>query len=282
MRVAVLLSLLALQASRASYRALAQPQFLHSCTVNLTGGPRLPFTMCNASASLERRVQDIVARMTPREKAASLDTSNPAVPRLGLPSLPGGEGLHGVVCGCGAAVNGSTGCPTSFPSPIALGATFDADLYREVGAAVGMEARALNNQGKSGIYLFTPNINLVRDPRWGRIQEVPSESPAHTSAYATNFIAGFQTGPIGAAPSPYLLAASTAKHLSVYDLEGFIPRTDPLPRPASAVCDTPHGCERWNFDGSPPKRDYADFYLPAFRAAVEANVSSIMCSYNAA
>jgi len=128
-------------------------------------GIRLPYIMCNASAPLADRLRDILARMTPEEKAAALDTANPAVPRLGLPSLPGGEALHGVASGCGAAVNGSTGCPTSFPSPIALGATFDTELYRAIGAAIGMEARALNNQGKAGLYLFAPNINLVRDPR---------------------------------------------------------------------------------------------------------------------
>ncbi len=81
------------------------------------------------------------------------------------------EGLHGVVSGCGAKgwVNG-TGCPTDFPAPIALGATYDKALWHSVGQTIGLEARALSNQQVAGIYLFTPNINLVRDPRWGRNQ----------------------------------------------------------------------------------------------------------------
>jgi beta-glucosidase-like glycosyl hydrolase len=98
------------------------------------------------------------------------------------------------------------------------------------------------------------------------------------SAYATNFISGMQQG----RDARYLLAASTAKHLAVYDLEGYEPRTDPKPRPASARCDTPGGCQRWNFDASPPVNDYVNYYLAPFYAAVsKAKVRSIMCSYNA-
>lgn len=163
--------------------ASALPSHYHSCTYNFTGGQRLPHPYCNASLPAAVRVADLLSRMTYQEKAASLDTSNPAIERLGVASMQGGECTHGVAGGCGAASPGSTGCPTSFPSGTGLGATFDTDLWFAIGATIGTEARALNNQayteaggrvgavpglppnGKSGLYFLDPNINLMRDPR---------------------------------------------------------------------------------------------------------------------
>lgn len=103
---------------------------------------------------------DLVSRLTPEEKCSALDTSNPAIGRLGIPHLPSGEGLHGVVTGCvSPAAPNSTGCPTSFPSPIGLGATFDKDLYRAVGSVVGLESRAIDNaNGGSGLVMYAPNV----------------------------------------------------------------------------------------------------------------------------
>ncbi len=158
---------------------LAKPGHYYSCTFNFTGGTRLPFPYCNASLPVEVRVADLLSRMTYEEKSASLDTSNPAIERLGVASMQGGECTHGVATGCGTAAPGSTGCPTSFPSGTAMGATFDRDLWTAVGSTIGTEARALNNQaypdssnsdaevvpglpptGHSGIYFLDPNINL--------------------------------------------------------------------------------------------------------------------------
>ena len=126
----------------------------------------MPFPFCNSSLSAAERVADLVSRLTPEEKCAALDTGNPQIDRLGIPSLPGGEALHGVASDCGeAGSDDSTGCPSSFPAPIGLGAAFDEQLYASIGTAIGTEARALNNQaGKAGLYLFAPNINPVRDP----------------------------------------------------------------------------------------------------------------------
>ena len=128
----------------------------------------LPF--CNASLPVAARVADMVSRMTPAERAAALDSSVPAIGRLGLPAMPSGEGLHGLVTGC--FYGNGTGCPTGFPCPMALGATFDAGLWGDVGAAIGVEARAFANAGRGGLWLFAPNLNPARDPRWGRNQEV--------------------------------------------------------------------------------------------------------------
>ena len=108
-----------------------------------------------------------------------------------------------------------------------------------------------------------------------------SECPFLTAEYAIRLIGATQHN----ADEPrYLQAAATAKHFSMYDLEGYIPRTDPQPTPASGRCVTPDaGCERWNFDMRPPPADFHDYYLPPFKAAVErAEVASIMCSYNLA
>jgi beta-D-xylosidase 4 len=100
-----------------------------------------------------------------------------------------GEALHGVACGClpaAAAAPGSTGCPTSFPAPAALGAAFDVGLVRDVAGAIGREARALHADGGPGaLWLFAPNLNPARDPRWGRGQEV-------SARYGEAFVAGLQ------------------------------------------------------------------------------------------
>ena len=163
------------------------PNFWRSCTFNFSGGARLPYPFCNASVPIDARVRDLLGRMTYQEKSAALDTSNPAVWRLGVPSMKGGESTHGVATGCKRRpdMNGSTGCPTSFPSGPTLGATFDRPLWQAIGGIIGREARGLNNQaiprnkpaapgvgdvpslpsGPSGVYFLDPNINLMRDPR---------------------------------------------------------------------------------------------------------------------
>ena len=124
-----------------------------------------------------------------------------------------------------------------------------------------------------------PNINLARDSRWGRNMEVPGEDAALVSAYASAIVRGVQ-GEGGADPA-HLLAATTLKHWVAYDMEGYIPRTDPLPRPASAICDTPSGCQRWNFDALVNLRDLNGYYAAPFVAAISSGARSVMCAYNA-
>jgi hypothetical protein len=233
-----------------------------------------PMAYCNSSLPVEARVADLVSRMRAGEKAAALDSGVPAIPRLGVPSMASGEALHGAATGClQSPAPNSTGCPTSFPAPVALGAAFDEALWAEVGLSIGTEARALYNLNAGSVWLFAPNINLVRDPKWGRAQEVPGEDPTLVSAYANAFVRGVQ-GQGGADPAR-LLAATTLKHWLAYDLEGYIPRTDPLPRPASALCDTPGGCQRWNFDALINDRDLHSYYAAPFVAAIEAGARSV-------
>ena len=208
------------------------------------------------SACLEARVQDLIGRMTLEEKAAQLMDSAPAIPRLGLPQYEyWSEALHGV------AVSGQA---TVFPQAIGLAATFDSDLMLRVSGVIGDEARAkyaeaFEREGKverfRGLTMFSPNINLFRDPRWGRGQETYGEDPYLTSRMGVAFVEGIQ----GDDPR-YLKVAATAKHYVVH--------SGPEP-------------ERHRFDAKVSLRDMRETYLPAFEALVrEGHVASVMCAYN--
>ena len=155
--------------------------------------PPLP-PYCSPALPAAARAADLLQRMAPVEKAAMLAASNNGVPRLGVPPLRYGEALHGVLSGCGAAAPpaggfASTGCPTSFPTALALGASFNRSLWRAVGEAIGVEARALFNQG--GIaqsMLFTPNANpFVRGaaPRARARQPPPPPPPLHPPPFCS-------------------------------------------------------------------------------------------------
>lgn len=208
-------------------------------------------------ACLETRVRDLMGRMTIEEKAAQLMDSAPAIPRLGVPQYEyWSEALHGV------AVAGQA---TVFPQAIGLAATFDTDLMLRVSTAIGDEARAkyvdaLVREGKverfRGLTMFSPNINLFRDPRWGRGQETYGEDPYLTGRMGVAFVRGLQ----GDDPH-YLKVAATAKHYGVH--------SGPEP-------------ERHRFDARVSLKDMRETYLPAFEALVrEARVASVMCAYNA-
>jgi beta-glucosidase len=211
----------------------------------------------DTDASMDARVRDLVSRMTLEEKAAQLMDSAPAIPRLGLPQYEyWSEALHGV------AVSGQA---TVFPQAIALAATFDPELMLRVSTAIGDETRAkyvdaLNRTGKvdrfHGLTMFSPNINLFRDPRWGRGQETYGEDPYLTARMGVAFVKGIQ----GDDPR-YLKVAATAKHYAVH--------SGPEP-------------ERHRFDARVSLKDMRETYLPAFEALVrEAQVASVMCAYNA-
>lgn len=159
---------------------------------------------------------------------------------------------------------------TSFPNGCALGATWSKRRLYEVGRAVGLEARGLHNgfvhmgnrglgENGVGITMYAPNMNLVRDPRWGRAQEVYSEDPRLSGALTYNFVTGAQ----GNASVPYMLSGACCKHYAAYDIES-IPR------------------ERYFFDAVVDARNMWETYLPVFYACVvEAKAAHVMCSYNA-
>ncbi len=209
----------------------------------------------DTSLSPEERAADLVHRMTLHEKASQLVNQARAIPRLGVPAYDWwSEALHGV------AVNGTT----EFPEPIGLAATFDAPAIHEMATAIGVEGRIKHVQderaGHSNIFegldFWAPNVNIFRDPRWGRGQETYGEDPFLSARMAVAFVTGMQ----GTDPR-YYRVISTPKHFDVHS----------GPEPTRHFADV---------DVS--RHDEEDTYLPAFRAAVvEAHAGSVMCAYNA-
>ena len=206
--------------------------------------------------SPEKRATDLVGRMTLEEKVLQMQNSAPALARLHIPAYDWwNEALHGVA---------RAGRATVFPQAIGLAATFDTDLMHRIADVISTEARAKyneairnDNHGRYyGLTFWSPNINIFRDPRWGRGQETYGEDPYLTGRMAVAFIRGMQ----GDDPH-YFKVIATAKHYAVHS----------GPEPS-----------RHQFDVKPSERDLTETYLPAFRAAmVEAKADSIMCAYNA-
>jgi len=209
----------------------------------------------NPQLPVEERVYDLVSRMTLEEKVTQFFNHAEAVPRLGIPAYDWwNEGLHGVA---------RAGKATVFPQAIGLAATFDEELMFKVATTISTEARAKNNYFLAnnvrsiytGLTFWSPNINIFRDPRWGRGQETYGEDPYLTGRMAVNFIRGLQ----GDDPK-YLKTVATAKHYAVHSGPEYTRHVDNI-----FIND----------------RDLYETYLPAFKAAVkEANVQSVMCAYN--
>ncbi|MGH9529275.1 MAG: glycoside hydrolase family 3 protein, partial [Terriglobales bacterium] len=209
----------------------------------------------NPQLPINVRVNDLVSRMTLEEKASQLVNQSREIPRLQVPAYDWwSEALHGVA---------RAGTATVFPEPIGLAATFDPPTIHEMGTVIGIEARAKHNQavraGRRDIYegldFWSPNINIFRDPRWGRGQETYGEDPFLTSRMGVAFVTGLQ----GDDPK-YIQVISTPKHFSVHS------------GPEAS---------RHTVNVAATKRDMEDTYLPAFRATVvEGKAGSVMCAYN--
>ena len=209
----------------------------------------------DSTQPINMRVDDLISRMTLEEKASQLVNQSRAIPRLQIPEYDWwSEALHGVA---------RAGVATVFPEPVGLAATFDEPLIHEMAVVIGTEARAKHDQAvragrrdiMEGLDFWSPNINIFRDPRWGRGQETYGEDPFLTGRMGVAFIRGLQ----GDDPN-YYRVISTAKHFAVH----------------SGPESTRH---RVNVVVS--KHDMEDTYLPAFRAAVvEGKAGSVMCAYN--
>jgi beta-glucosidase len=209
----------------------------------------------NPSLPMEQRVDDLVSRMTLEEKASQVVNQARAIPRLQVPAYDWwSEALHGVA---------NAGTATVFPEPIGLAATFDAPLIHDMAIVIGTEARAKHNQAvragrldiMEGLDFWSPNINIFRDPRWGRGQETYGEDPFLTGRMGVAFVTGLQ----GDDPK-YYRVISTPKHFAVHS----------GPEPS-----------RHTMNVEVSKHDMEDTYLPAFRAAItEGKAESIMCAYN--
>lgn len=201
-----------------------------------------------------RRATELVSKMTLEEKASQLKFDSPAIDRLGVPEYNWwNEALHGVA---------RAGTATMFPQSIALGATFDEELLQEVGEVIATEGRAKYNMQSTrgdrdiykGLTFWSPNVNIFRDPRWGRGHETYGEDPYLTSRMGVRFVKGVQ------GDGEYLKAAACAKHFAVHS--------------------GPER-ERHFFDAIASRKDMEETYLPAFEACVtEANVEAIMGAYN--
>ena len=210
----------------------------------------------DTNLSLPERVQDLLSRLTLEEKVAMMNHPAQGVPRLGIPGYNfWSEALHGV------ARNGRA---TVFPQAIGMAATWDKDLIHQIAIAIGDEGRAkyheaLRRNGFTdqyqGLTFWSPNVNIFRDPRWGRGQETWGEDPFFTGEMASEFVKGLQ----GDHPK-YLKAAACAKHYAVHSG----PERD-----------------RHTFNAIVSKHDLYDTYLPAFKKLVmEAKVESVMGAYN--
>ncbi len=210
----------------------------------------------DSSQPLDKRVDALVHAMTLEEKVSQMENHAAAIPRLGVPEYDyWSEGLHGIA---------RSGYATLFPQAIGLAATWDTSLQHQVATVISIEARAKYEQAMRdnlhsiffGLTIWSPNINIFRDPRWGRGQETYGEDPFLTSRMGVAFVEGLQ----GDDPK-YFRTIATPKHYAVHS------GPEPLRH-------------EFNVDVSP--HDLEDTYLPAFRATItEAHADSAMCAYNA-
>ncbi|KAF8394645.1 hypothetical protein HHK36_020861 [Tetracentron sinense] len=218
----------------------------------------LPF--CRASLPIPDRVRDFIGRLTLQEKIRLLVNNAAPVPRLGIKGYEWwSEALHGVSnVGPGAKFGGSFPGATSFPQVITTAASFNASLWEEIGRVVSDEARAMYNGGMAGLTYWSPNVNIFRDPRWGRGQETPGEDPVVAGKYAASYVRGLQGN-----DGNRLKVAACCKHYTAYDLDNW------------------NGVDRFHFNARVSKQDLEDTFDVPFRTCVvEGKVASVMCSYN--
>jgi beta-glucosidase len=218
------------------------------------GAAACPFL--NPALMPEARAKDLVSRMTLEEKVSQMQDVAPAIPRLGVPAYNWwNEALHGVA---------RNGFATNFPQSIGIAATWDTALMRRIADVIAVEGRAKYNEAIreddhsrfAGLTFWSPNINIDRDPRWGRGMETFGEDPFLTASLGVEFVKGLQGD-----NAKYLELVSTPKHYAVHS------GPEPL---------------RHGFDVEVSDHDLEDTYLPAFRATiVEGHADSIMCAYNA-
>jgi beta-glucosidase len=228
----------------------------------MTSGAPTPIYR-DTTRPIDERVRDLISRMTLAEKISQMSHPAAAIPRLGMPAYNyWNEALHGV------ARNGRA---TVFPQAIGMAATWDPDLVRRVASAIGDEGRAkyhetLRRNGDTGLYqgltYWSPNVNIFRDPRWGRGQETWGEDPYLTGEMGAAFVRGLQEGvaPAGGGRPKYLKAAACAKHYAVH---------------------SGREADRHVFNARVSLRDLHATYLRAFKKLVtEANVEAVMGAYN--
>ncbi|XP_051132483.1 beta-xylosidase/alpha-L-arabinofuranosidase 2-like [Andrographis paniculata] len=231
---------------------------------DVAGNPALKdFGFCNTSLDVKARVTDLVSRLTLSEKISWLGDNSTGLGRLGIPDyLWWSEALHGVsYVGPGTKFSSLVPGATSFPQVILTGATFNETLFEAIGKVVSTEARAMHNIGLAGLTFWSPNVNIFRDPRWGRGQETPGEDPLLSSKYGAGYVRGLQQRDDD--KKDRLKVAACCKHYTAYDVDNW------------------KGIQRYTFNAKVTPQDLEDTFNPPFKSCVvDGNVASVMCSYN--
>ncbi|KAF2282803.1 hypothetical protein GH714_043094 [Hevea brasiliensis] len=227
------------------------------------------FGYCDTSQSFEKRAKDLIDRMTLEEKVLQLGNSAAGASKIGLPPYEWwSEALHGV-SNTGPGTNFDEVVPgaTSFPTVLLTTASFNQSLWKRIGEVVSSEARAMYNLGKSGLTFWSPNINVARDPRWGRILETPGEDPFVVGTYGAIYVRALQdvegtlnTTDLNSRP---LKVAACCKHYTAYDIEDWL------------------GVDRFHFDARVTEQDMLETFQRPFEMCVrDGDASSAMCSFN--
>jgi beta-glucosidase-like glycosyl hydrolase len=216
---------------------------------------------CNPALPENTRIMALVNALTPEEKFGLFNTMSTGAGSMNLNAYEWwNEALMGLADNVGVLFADPLPYATSFPMPILTSCSFNKTLFHNIGEVISTEARAFSNVGHTGLTFWAPNINMFRDPRWGRGAETPGESSVVSSAYADSFVRGMQEG----ADPRYLKTSACCKHYAGYSLELW------------------NNTDRHHFNAVISDQDLVDYYLPAFQACVtEGRASSIMCSYNA-
>ncbi|XP_062176720.1 beta-xylosidase/alpha-L-arabinofuranosidase 2-like [Alnus glutinosa] len=248
--------------SLTSSRVCAQSSPVFACDTG--SNPALAsFGFCDKSLAIDLRVADLVKRLTLQEKTLFLVNTAGSVSRLGIPKYEWwSEALHGVsYVGPGTRFSNVVPGATSFPQVILTAASFNTSLFEAIGRVVSTEARAMYNVGLAGLTYWSPNINIFRDPRWGRGQETPGEDPLLSSKYGSGYVRGLQQKDDG--DTNGLKVAACCKHYTAYDLDKW------------------KGADRYHFNAVVTQQDLDDTFQPPFKSCViDGNVASVMCSYN--
>ncbi|EOA34840.1 hypothetical protein CARUB_v10022420mg [Capsella rubella] len=226
------------------------------------------YQFCRTDLQISNRAHDLVSRLTVDEKISQLVNTAPGIPRLGVPAYEWwSEALHGIAyTGPGTWFNGTVKAATSFPQVILTAASFDSYEWFRIGQAIGEEARGMYNAGQAnGMTFWAPNINIFRDPRWGRGQETPGEDPTMTGSYAVAYVRGLQGDSFDGRKvlsGAHLQASACCKHFTAYDLDRW------------------KGVTRYVFNAQVSLADMAETYQPPFKKCVEeGRATCIMCAY---
>ncbi|KNA13626.1 hypothetical protein SOVF_114930 [Spinacia oleracea] len=242
--------------------------------------PQNSYPFCNTSLPFSTRSQNLLSLLTLPEKISFLCNNFSGIPRLGIPPYQWwSESLHGIATnGPGISFDGPIKSATMFPQVLNSAASFNRSSWSETATAIGIEGRAMYNSGQAGLTFWAPNINIFRDPRWGRGQETPGEDPLVASVYAVEFVKGSQGEFWGEVREHgeklkqrileedgggLLMLSACCKHFTAYDLEKW------------------GNFSRYSFNAVVTEQDMEDTYQPPFKSCIQqGKASCLMCSYN--